>query len=381
MTSPDADPRHVLIAGGGPAALETALALQRLAGERVAITLLAPNRDFVYRPLAVGEPFGAEAPRRYSIAAVAADRGFALRRQSLARVNPERRTVLTSYGSTIDYDALVLALGARPVPAIPGAMVFRGPADTEAVQGALNAVSALSRPRVAFAASAQTAWTLPIYELALLTSAWAKDHGVTLEPWLITHEPRPLAVFGAQASAEVAQVLEDAGVRLWTSASPTLVEDGRLWMDLEGGLPVDLAIALPRLAGEPIPGVPRDAGGFVPVDGLGRVAGLTDVYAVGDMTARPLKQGGLATQQADATATALAAWAGADVEPEPYRPQLRGVLLTGGAPRYLRRLGPDAPSEASDDSPWWPPHKIAARHLGPYLAAHPELETTQRAAV
>jgi sulfide:quinone oxidoreductase len=375
MTSPDRDSRHVLIAGGGPAALETALALQRLARERVTITLMAPNPDFVYRPLAVATPFGADGPRRFSVAALAADRGFALRRQSLASVRPDRRTALTGCGSTIAYDALVLALGGRPIEAIPGAMLFRGPGDTEAVRGALGAVSELSRPRVAFAASAQTAWTLPLYELALLTAAWAQDHDIALEPWLITHEPRPLAVFGAQASAEVAQVLEDAGVRLWTSASPTVVENGRLWLDMEGGLPVDLAIALPRLAGQPVPGIPHDGGGFVPVDALGRVDGLTDVYAVGDMTARPLKQGGLATQQADATATAVAAWAGADVELEPYRPKLRGVLLTGGSPRYLRRLGPDAPSEATDESPWWPPHKIAARHLGPYLAAHPELET------
>jgi sulfide:quinone oxidoreductase len=381
MTTYDSDARRVLITGGGPAALETALALQRLAGDRVAITLMTPNPEFVYRPLAVAAPFGGEAPRRFSVAALAADRGFALRRQSLAGVNPERRTVHTAYGATISYDALVLAIGARPVEAIPGAMVFRGPADAEAVRGALSAVSELSMPRVAFAASAQTAWTLPLYELALLTAAWAQNERVALEPWLITHEPRPLALFGAQASADVAQALEDAGVRLWTSASPTVVEDGRLWLDLEGGLPVDLAIALPRPAGHPIPGIPHDAGGFVPVDGLGRVAGLTDVYAVGDMTARTLKQGGLATQQADATATALAAWAGADVDPEPYRPQLRGVLLTGGAPRYLRRLGPDAPSEASDESPWWPPHKIAARHLGPYLAAHPELEVTSLAGV
>jgi sulfide:quinone oxidoreductase len=52
-----AKPVRVLIAGGGVAALEATLALRALADERVAITLVAPESDFVYRPLAVAEPF------------------------------------------------------------------------------------------------------------------------------------------------------------------------------------------------------------------------------------------------------------------------------------------------------------------------------------
>jgi hypothetical protein len=49
-----------------------------------------------------------------------------------------------------------------------------------------------------------------------------------------------------------------------------------------------------------------------------------------------VKQGGLATQQADAVAEAIAARAGAAVTPQPFRPILRGMLLTGESPRYLR---------------------------------------------
>jgi len=173
---------------------------------------------------------------------------------------------------------------------------------------------------------------------------------------------RPLAV---------AELLEDAGVRLWTGAYAEAVEDGRLWLSSEGGLPVDLAVALPRFAGCAIEGLPTDAQGFVPVDSLGRVEGLEDVYAAGDMTSRALKQGGLATQQADAAASAIGAWAGAPVTPQPYRPVLRGMLLTGERPRYLRHAGEESP--AADDAPWWPPHKIAGRELAPYLTAHPEL--------
>ena len=47
------DNQHVLIAGGGMAALEAALALRDLAGERLTVTMLAPDRHFTYRPLSV----------------------------------------------------------------------------------------------------------------------------------------------------------------------------------------------------------------------------------------------------------------------------------------------------------------------------------------
>jgi sulfide:quinone oxidoreductase len=161
-------------------------------------------------------------------------------------------------------------------------------------------------------------------------------------------------------------------VRVWTGAFAESFEDGKLWVSMEGGLPVEIAVALPRLVGPRIEGLPADADGFVPVDAHGRVDGLTDVYAAGDMTTRPLKQGGLATQQADVAAAAIAAAAGADVEPQAYRPVLRAMLLTGGRPRYLRRAAHGAGS-ASDEAPWWPPHKIAGRELAPYLTAHPEL--------
>ena len=131
-------------------------------------------------------------------------------------------------------------------------------------------------------------------------------------------------------------------------------------------------MALPRFYGPAIRGLPSDDNGFLEVDQHGRVRGVADVFAAGDMTSRPLKQGGLATQQADAAAAAIAAAAGAEVEARAYRPVLRAMLLTGGRPRYLRHSALDG-GLASDDAPWWPPHKIAGRELAPYLTAHPEL--------
>ena len=68
----------VVIVGGGVAALEAALALQELAEELVDVELVAPDQNFVYRPLLVAEPFGAGQVRTFPMQrlAEAAGAGF-----------------------------------------------------------------------------------------------------------------------------------------------------------------------------------------------------------------------------------------------------------------------------------------------------------------
>jgi sulfide:quinone oxidoreductase len=137
-------------------------------------------------------------------------------------------------------------------------------------------------------------------------------------------------------------------------------------------LPVDRVVSVPRLVGPRLRGIPSGRDGFIHTDAHGRVAGLDAVFAAGDATAFPIKQGGLAAQQADAVAEAIAASVGADVDPQPFRPVLRGVLLTGDSARFLRA---DISGEAGDDSTvavealWWPPNKLCGRYLAPYLSS------------
>src|SRR4051794_31542215 len=176
---------RLLIAGGGPAALEAALAVQRLAGERVDITLLSDRDDFVYRPVAVAEPFGLASVERFSLAGLAAERGFELHRGTLRAVDAGGHRVHTADGAQLPYDALLLALGARAEEAIPGALTFRGPQDSARLRAALEHLHAGEPLRVAFVAGSETAWTLPIYELALMTAGWADERGLALEPWLV----------------------------------------------------------------------------------------------------------------------------------------------------------------------------------------------------
>lgn len=359
--------RQVVIAGGGVGALEGLLALQFLAGDRLAISLVCAARHLTYRALSVAEPFGGETAPRYDWERIARDRGVVWIPDAVEAVRPAERAVVTRDGPPVRYDALLLALGARPQPALPGTMPFSGPRDVLAVREALEALAPGRHRTVAFVAAAGVTWTLPLYELALMTAEHARARGLDLELEVVTREARPLDVFGTTASRTVAERLAAAGVGLRTGTFAQEYADGRLWLELEGPLEADLVIALPRLEGPRLPGLPADPDGFVPVDPHGRVEGVDRVWAVGDMTSRPLKVGGLAAQQADVAAAEIAASvAGVDAPVRPYAPELQGLLLTGSEPIYLEHR-PGTPSEATQAVLWWPPHKVVGRHLGAYL--------------
>jgi sulfide:quinone oxidoreductase len=365
-------PLDVVIAGGGVAGLEALLALHKLAGPRVSIDLLAPEDEFVYRPLSVAEPFKLAQPARVDIAELAAGHGARYRRDAVTSVDPSRRTLHAESGRTLRYDALVLAVGARPVEAVHGALTFRGPADVAAFGRLLEELERGRVRSVAFALHSGVRWPLPLYELALLSAAHLQ--GRKVEWMLVTHEKAPLEVFGARASDAVAELLGEAGIEIVTSRVPRRVTRGRLVLDDGGELDADRVVALPELRVPIIPGVPRGPGGFVPTDGIGRVKGLKHVFAAGDATSFPIKQGGLAAQQADTVAAMIASSAGAPVEPPPPDLLLRAALLTGSAPRFLRaRLSDrEATSTAGQSVLWWPPGKIAARYLAPYIAGRTE---------
>jgi sulfide:quinone oxidoreductase len=360
---------RVLIAGAGVGALEAALGLQALAADRVEITLLAPDREFVYRALAVGEPFGHGPVLRRGLEAIAQDRGFGLVPDAIDAVEPDTREAITTSGAAFAYDHLVLALGARPRVGVPGALTFRGPQDAGRTAMALATLSLRAAPHVVFAAPEGASWTLPMYELALMTAHWARQRPATLRISIVTPEERPLAIFGRSPSETVDALLAEAEIDVRCGRSPGAFSHGRL--DLDGGaaLPASAVIALPRLQGPAIKGLPHDPDGFVDVDDLCRVQGAERVYAAGDMTSRTIKQGGLAAQQADVVAQAIASAEGAAPAPAPYRPVLRGLLLTGETPYYLRNDTDRGSEVVAGEPPWWPAHKIASRHLGPYLAA------------
>jgi sulfide:quinone oxidoreductase len=373
----------VVVAGGGVAALEAALALRELARHRIEVELLASEPLFWYRPAAVAEPFGLGEARCFELAQVAAAAGASLTPGTLVSIDAARHEAYTADGSTVSYEALLVACGAVAKVAIPGALTFRGPADSDAFSGVLAEIEAGDVHRVAFVVPWGATWVLPLYELALMTAARLRARQIRdVELTLVTPEQKPLEQFGRVASETVQDLLDEREISVHTRSYAVEAADGELLLLRHGAVPADRVIALPRLHGQPIGGVPQTIDGFIPVDPHGSVD-AADVFAAGDITNFPVKQGGIAAQQALAAAEAIAAWAGVDLEPRPFRPVLRGLLLTGAQPRYLRRdltAGQES-SWASEAPIWWPPAKIVGRHLARFLATLAGVEVPSEEAV
>jgi sulfide:quinone oxidoreductase len=364
-------PVHVVIAGGGVAALEAMMALRELAGERVRITLLAPERDFHYRPMAVAEPFSIAHARHVALVAIAADFNARYVAGALASVEAAERRVVTRDGERIAYDALVIACGTHTRPAFDGALTIDDRTLGVTLRGLVQDIEEGYAHSVAFVAPAQAFWPLPLYELALQTAHRAHEANATVAISVVTPEPAPLALFGKGISDELTRLLAEAGITFHGSSFAGLAH-GTLTLRPSGvELRPDRVVAMPLLEGPQIAGLPTDPHGFIPVSASGKVHGLDGVYAAGDITSGAIKHGGLAAEQANLVAAAIARAAGVTVEPSTARRTFRGALMTGRATRFLEaEMGADGEfsSTVSDACPWDSSEKIAARHLGPYLA-------------
>jgi sulfide:quinone oxidoreductase len=384
-----------VIAGGGVAALEALLALHALAGHALHITLVAPDRSFLYRPVTVAEAFDRGEARSWHLEALVADRcGGRLVQGSLREVDARERAAVLDDGERIAFDTLVVAIGAEAQEALPGALNFRGREDVAALRRLLNELVDGSAGSVAFVLPSGGMWSLPLYELALMAAAYVRDRGaVDTQIHLITPERQPLELFGPETAAAISPLLRARGIEFHGSSMASCVQKRVVLLAGGGRVHADRVVTLPRLEGPHLVGLPHDPHGFIPIDTHGRVRGVAGVFAAGDVTSFPLKQGGLAAQQADAVAEVIASEMGITTRARPFSPVLRGLLLTGGAPLYLRaepqrlprpssvaidtslrRHSPKHASLAGGQPLWWPPAKIAGRYLAPFLAtARPDL--------
>jgi sulfide:quinone oxidoreductase len=366
------DKPRVVIAGGGVAGIETLLALRELAGDLPEIEIVAPEREFVYRPLAVAGPFDLGDPPRYDLDEIAQEHGATYHRDAIVSVSPAQHIAMTRSGAGILFDVLVLTSGADPQEAVRGALTYRGIEDRDELRRMIDDFEDEGAGRtIVFAVPSSTTWPLPIYELAMISATRLHARGSNPSVKIVTPEETPLAVFGRRASEAVAALLASRGIEVITSTHSVAFAHGALTVVPEGRIAATQVVALPALHGRAPEGIPHNADGFIPVDAHGLVQGAANVYAAGDITAGSIKQGGIATQQADAVAAAIAGRLGADVDAKPFKPTLRGLLLTGDGARFMRSQvtgGQGEASEISTEMLWWPLGKITGRYLSKYLA-------------
>jgi sulfide:quinone oxidoreductase len=362
----------VVICGAGIAAVEGLLRMRALTGDALAIKVVAPNDELRYRPLAVDEPFAMRGVRRYPLWRITQRAGAEWIQDAAEAVDTDAQKVHTSGGQAVPYDALLLAVGARLTRPFEHVTLFDDASADEAYHGIVQDVEEGYTRSLALLLPEGPAWLLPAYELALMTAERAEsmgEEGVAIN--VVTPEPAPLAALGEAASSAVSELLDRDRVRVHANARPRVPRSGHVLVGPEGPeLEVGRIVALPRIAGRPLRNVPVSGEGFVPVDEFSRVPGMAEhAFAAGDATNFPIKHGGLGAQQADVAAAGIAALAGAQVEPQPLDPVIRGVLHTGRAPLYItaRLRNGEVESEVSWEPAWPPDEKVVAEELGPFL--------------
>ena len=356
----------VVIAGGGVAGLEALLALHSIAGERVTLTLVAPDPEFMYRPLAVAEPFALGQAHRVPLTKFAQDANAELVLDAVVGVDDAGRRAKLRDGSGLTFEALLLTPGGRPVAGIDGATTWWPGGDPRTYGGLLRDIDEGYAKRLAIVVPPGAVWPLPAYELALMTAGEARGMGHDdVKVTVVTPERTPLSLFGEEAGEALTEELRAGGVEIRTGVVARAVSGG-LTLDPGGEtLDVQRVFAVPRILGPATDGLPADEDGFIRADDDGLVEGCERTWAAGDGVVSPLKFGGLATHQARRAAAAIARLAGADGVPDPGEPVVHGRLLVGRRTRNLRGRG-----DAEGAPLWWPHGKVAGEYLPRWLAEH-----------
>jgi sulfide:quinone oxidoreductase len=361
-------PMRVLVLGGGVAGLETCLALGALAGDRVDVTLIAPSRYLVHRPVDVRDPLDVRGRVRVPAARLAGAAG--VRYDRAVSIDTDARRVRTARGYRLPYDALVVAVGAvpEPVPARAEAL------DQDHTAGCRVLMQQVREGRIgslAFVEPPAPTRSFDLYDLAIDTAVTLRRRGVEADLTLVTAQPGPLAILGVRTAGALRHTLNAHGLHVVESAYVRSIGYGEVELaPLSRRIAAERVIAAPRLIGPRLHNVPSDRDGFVPVDPHGRVRGLEAVFAAGDCTPFPVKHPSLAAQQADVVAAAIAADAGLSVADERFTPVLSGILpsrlrwyvqapLTGGEGDATR---------VSADPLWSPTVRFDARFLASRLA-------------
>lgn len=374
---------RALIVGGGVAGIETALALRAFVPEEAGleVEIVDPGLRFRVAATATGRAFGVGSDIDAPLATIVSRAGAVHRRARLAAVDAGRRLAMLAGGELLTYDALVVAVGARPEPFLSEALTFTGHADADHVRILVDGIVAAARRGVvtdlAVVVPPGCRWSLAAYELALMTRdrLVGASAGHAARITVVTAEPSPLAVFGAAATEGVRRALLRASIEIVAGAEVLDWRWGRL--ELEGREPVaaDRVISLPVLRGPAIEGLPADEHGFLENLPDGRAHGTDGVWIVGDAGTFPVKQGGLACQQADSVAAQIARRMGVDVEVPSFHPVLRGWIWDGGDGRFVRGHLEEGHEESDGvlgpEPLWWPVAKVAGRFLTPFLEGLP----------
>lgn len=310
----------IVVLGGGFGGLETAFYLRMKLHERADITLVSSQDHFVFKPNTIYIPFGLDPERlKIPLAAPARRRNITFVHATAREIDPVLRRVVAD-GGPLPYDYLVIATGAgMRSEEVPGlrehALTVWTPDEMLRLRNAFATLAtdirAGDRRRILFVIPPNNKCSGPLYEMVLMLDTWMRHRGIRSGADLVwtTYEAGYIQAFGPRLHEHVTGEFARRGITGFTQHVVDHVEPEEVVYRNGTRIPYDLLVAFPPyVASTAFPGLPADDRGFITTDlATRRVAGLPEVYAVGDAGDFPVKQAFLAFLQADAAAETLAA--------------------------------------------------------------------------
>lgn len=361
---------EILIAGSGPGALEATLGLSGSKHLDASVALISPQLEFQYRPNMVMEPFGVTKTAKYAVAEVVRHPNVTQWQGTLERVDTAASKAYSPEGDEFDFDALVIATGTETHADLSEPVVtFGKPGSLERLKDIVAEIDAGALHCVIFTAPSGPTWNLPIYEFALMCADRAeRQSGQQIAIAVVTPEAEPLDVFGAENSATVRQLCSELGVVIHTGTTVEAFDGTTAQLSDGTTQAADHVFAMPRLTGRAPEGIPTDANGFIHVDDNQLVEGTSNVYAVGDVTDFRVKQGGLASMQADAAICAIESALGDREAPEPFVREIEAILIAASRRVAMRaRIGEETSQSIAIEQPTGAVQKIYSRLLSERL--------------
>ena len=300
--------RRIVVLGGGTGGTLIANRLRRLADLRSAeIVVVDADDEHVYQPgllfvpFGLANPAGLTRPRHRQLRS-----GIAFRRAAVDRVDLEQDAVWLADGTSLDYDVLVIATGARLIPEETEGLTGPGWMDKVftfySLDGAVALRSALSRftggRLVVGVVDMPIKCPVAPLEFSFLADWYFRQRKIRDRVELTFVTPLDGAFTKAVCNREFSGLLKDKGVSLVTEFNTGEVngQAGRLISYDGREVPFDLAVMIPLHGGQAYvdrsPGL-GDELGFVPTDERTlQSKARPNVFVIGDAADIPASKAG-----------------------------------------------------------------------------------------
>lgn len=283
----------IVILGGGIGGIVTANELKKYLKNDHKITVIEKNAEHAFAPSFLWLMTGTR--KKENITTNISDllhKGIEIVNEEILKINIDAKIIETS-GRLIDYDYLIVALGASMHPeSLPG--IPSGSHNYYTLKGAEKLYSELqhfTKGKVAIViASLPYKCPAAPYEGALLISDFFEKKNIrnNIEISIYTPEPFPMPVGGSGLGEAVKQVLSSKKINLFTQHKIIEVESAtkELLFEANAKYNYDMLITIPSHKAPSVIQHSKLAGenGWIPVDRSTLLTKFPNVYAIGDVT-------------------------------------------------------------------------------------------------